>query len=99
MSSRVPQERGPGPGPGALVGAVGQNRDVLSFEDPDDPVGVYCGQVVAAARQGRGDLQRVAGRVGHDLHVHAVPAVLEGVVGPAVAHTRSHSASVPSGST
>ena len=43
------------------------------------------GQVVGAARHGRRDPQHVAGRIGDDLDVHAVPTVLCGVVGAAVA--------------
>lgn len=58
----------------------------MAFADPDDPVGAGRGQVVAPAWQGRRDPQHLPGRVGHDLHVHAVVTVLVRVVGPAVAH-------------
>ena len=64
------------PGAGALVGAVGQDGDALAFADPDDPVGAGRGQVVAPAWQGRRDPQHMPGRIGHDLHVHAVATVL-----------------------
>ncbi|GGU94298.1 hypothetical protein GCM10010275_34700 [Streptomyces litmocidini] len=69
-------ESGGGPGAGALVGAVGEDRDALTLAGPDDAVGAGCGQVVGAARQrGRGP-QDLTGGAGDDLDVHAVPAVL-----------------------
>lgn len=40
------------PRPGALVGEIGQDGNILALADPDDPVGTGGGQVVCAARQG-----------------------------------------------
>ncbi len=61
------------------------DREALTFADPDDLVSAGHGQIVGATGQdGRGP-QQLSGRIGHHLHVHSVPAVLVGVVGPAVA--------------
>jgi hypothetical protein len=57
----------------------------LAFTDSDDLMGAGGGEVMGAAGQGRRDPQQLARGTGHDLHVHAVAAVLVGEVGPAVA--------------
>jgi hypothetical protein len=48
-------------------------------------VGAGGRQVVGPARQRRREPQNLAGRVRDDLHVHPVPLVFRGVIGPAVA--------------
>lgn len=73
------------PWAGSHIGTVGEVGDALALADPDDPVGAGRGEVVRAAGQCGRDPQQLSGRVGHDLHVHPVPAVLVGEVGPAVA--------------
>ncbi|GAA1339037.1 hypothetical protein GCM10009647_082210 [Streptomyces sanglieri] len=61
------------------------DRRVNRFADPDDPVRAGRCEVVGTAGQRGRDPQHVTHRVGHDLHVHTVPGVLVGVVGPSVA--------------
>jgi hypothetical protein len=70
---------------GTGVGVVGEDGDTLAFADPDDLVGAGRGQVMGAARQRGRDPQNLADRIGDDLDVHAVAAVLGGVVGAAAA--------------
>ncbi len=61
-----------------------EDRDAVAFADPESLVGAGGGQAVGSAGQRRRQPQDLAGRVGDDLHVHAVPLVFRGVVGSAV---------------
>lgn len=69
------------PGGELLAGRASGRRG----EGGDDAMGAGRGEVVGTARKGVGDPDDLASRVGDDLDVHAVAAVLAGVVGASVA--------------
>jgi hypothetical protein len=84
LSARWSFEAGGDTGAGTRVSAVGEDGDTLAFTDPDDLAGAGRGEVVSAAGQGRRDPKQLAGRIGEDLDIHAVPSVLGRVVRTAV---------------
>jgi hypothetical protein len=57
--------------------AIGEGHQVMAGRGVDDAVGAGSGQVVNGAWQCCGRPDQAASGVGDDLHIHAVPFVLD----------------------